>query len=89
MWQRVSSFVVLWSAAYEFGAASEPFPTSFIEMKAQRVVALILAVVAALLTATGGLLDSWRGGGSFVLTSQHAWHDGMFLLLLAIFLLLL
>ncbi len=58
-------------------------------MKVQRLLASILVVLAVLMTAVGGLLDGWRGGGQVVLTSRHAWHDGMFLLGLAIFLLLL
>ena len=58
-------------------------------MKVQRTLALIIASVAVLMTGIGGTLDSWKGGGTFVITSQHAWHDGMFLMVLAIFLLLL
>ena len=60
-----------------------------LEMKVQRFLAIVLVCVALLLTAVGGFMDSWRGGSTFVLTARHAWHDGMFLLGLAVVLLLL
>jgi hypothetical protein len=58
-------------------------------MRATRVLALVAMTLAVLMTAVGGTLDSWRGGSRFELTSRHAWHDGMFLLVLGIFLLML
>jgi hypothetical protein len=59
-------------------------------MKATRVVAILLMSIAVAFTAVGGLLDMMRvdsyGHHYAAITRQHAWHDGMFLLLLAIFL---
>jgi hypothetical protein len=57
-------------------------------MKVTRIIAIVLVVVALILTSIGGLLDAWKDG-AFVISKQHAWHDGMFLTVLAIFLLLL
>jgi hypothetical protein len=57
-------------------------------MKVTRVIAIVLVILALLLTGIGGMLDAWRDG-VFVISKQHAWHDGMFLTVLAIFLLLL
>jgi hypothetical protein len=57
-------------------------------MKTTRIVALCLVVLAVAMTSLGGALDALRGG-EIVISKQHAWHDGMFLMLLAIFLMLL
>jgi hypothetical protein len=59
-------------------------------MKTSKVVAVCLVLLAVALTAIGGFADAYRGRADgapvFVITKQHAWHDGMFLLLLALFL---
>ncbi len=54
-----------------------------------RGVIFLLVVLALLLQGTGGILDIVSGGqssGVFRITSQHAWNDGVFLLLIAILL---
>jgi uncharacterized membrane protein len=56
-------------------------------MKTTRIVAIVLAIVAVFLTALGGILDAWRGD-RLIISKQHAWHDGIFLLLLALFLII-
>ena len=57
-------------------------------MRASRVVGLILMSIAVAFTVLGGILDVLRvnesGEHYAVITRDHAWHDGMFLLLLAI-----
>jgi hypothetical protein len=58
-------------------------------MRLSKKLAIVAAVVAMLMTGLGGLLDLNRGDGSITITKQHAWNDGMFLMLLAIFLALL
>ncbi len=63
-------------------------------MKTTRLLAILAIGLAVILTAVGGTLDMWRGDAArgearLVLTSQHAWNDGIFLLLLAIALLLI
>lgn len=56
-------------------------------MKVTRLLAILVVVMAILMTGLGGLLDSWKGaGGGLVITRQHAWNDGIFLVLLGIFL---
>lgn len=61
----------------------------YLEMyRAQLRYAAILAFVFALiLTGIGG----WSNmvGKAFVITEQHAWNDGLFMMMVAIFLLLL
>jgi hypothetical protein len=51
-----------------------------------RYASLLAFVVAVLLTAVGG----WSNltGRPLIFTEQHAWNDGLFLMMVAIFLLL-
>lgn len=53
-----------------------------------RLVAILLAGIAILLTGIGGFLDAWKEN-EILISKQHAWHDGMFILVFAIFLLIL
>ncbi len=55
--------------------------------KQLRYAALFTFVVALILTGIGG----WSNmlGKALVITEQHAWNDGLFMMLVAIFLLLL
>jgi cytochrome b561 len=53
-------------------------------MKAAHWIAILIAILAVIFTGMGGLLDSWKGS-RFEITKQHAWNDGIFLMLLAIF----
>ena len=52
-----------------------------------RYAALLAFVIALILTGIGG----WSNmiGRALVITEQHAWNDGMFMIMVAIFLLLL
>lgn len=50
-------------------------------------LAILVFLVALVLTGVGGWSDIL--GKPFVVTKQHAWNDGLFLLGVAIFLLLL
>lgn len=52
-----------------------------------RYAALIAFLAALILTGIGG----WSNmlGRALVITEQHAWNDGLFMILVAIFLLLL
>ena len=50
------------------------------------LLAIVLFAVALILTGLGGWSDML--GRPVVVTKQHAWNDGMFLLLAAIFVLL-
>lgn len=52
-----------------------------------RYAALIAFLAALILTGVGG----WSNmlGKALVITEQHAWNDGLFMILVAIFLLLL
>jgi len=43
----------------------------------------ILVLIALVATGLGGALDMIENGG---LTKEHAWNDGLFMMLLAIFL---
>ena len=52
-----------------------------------RWFAISLAVLAIILTGLGGLVDMTKSG--YYITKQHAWNDGIFVMLLAIFVLLL
>ena len=49
--------------------------------------AILLFVFALILTALGGWSDMM--GRPFLVTKQHAWNDGIFLMLAGIFFLLL
>jgi hypothetical protein len=55
--------------------------------KQLRYAAIIAFVFALLLTGIGG----WSNmlGKALVITEQHAWNDGLFMMMVAIFLLLL
>ncbi len=50
-------------------------------------VAILCIVVALIATGMGGWSDML--GRSFYISKQHAWNDGIFMVLLAIFFLLL
>jgi hypothetical protein len=52
-----------------------------------RYAAIVAFVVALVLTGIGG----WSNmlGKALVITEQHAWNDGLFMMMVAIFLLLL
>lgn len=52
-----------------------------------RYAALAAFVLALILTGIGGLSNMM--GRAFVFTEQHAWNDGLFMIMVAIFLLLL
>lgn len=58
-------------------------------MRLSQKLAIVAAVVAVLMTGLGGLLDLQRGDGTIQITKQHAWNDGVFMMLLAIFLAIL
>jgi hypothetical protein len=55
-------------------------------MSALQTAAIILLVVAFLLTAFAGLMD--MSYNQFQITRQHAWNDGLFLGIVAIALLI-
>lgn len=57
-------------------------------MKATKQAAFIVLIIATILTGVGGWLDMY-GQDTLVFTKQHAWNDGLFLGILAVFLLLL
>jgi hypothetical protein len=52
-----------------------------------RYAAILAFILALIFTGIGG----WSNmlGKAFVITEQHAWNDGLFLMMVAIFLLLL
>ena len=56
-------------------------------MKSLKLAAIVLLVVAVLMTGLGGLIDIVRN--DFRITREHSWNDGLFLVVLAIALLLL
>ena len=58
-------------------------------MKALKQVAIVLLIIAAILTGIGGWLDLSGSESTLHLTKQHAWNDGLFLAIVAVFLLLL
>jgi formate hydrogenlyase subunit 3/multisubunit Na+/H+ antiporter MnhD subunit len=55
--------------------------------KQLRYAAVLAFLIALVLTGIGG----WSNmiGKAFVITEQHAWNDGLFMMMVAIFLLLL
>lgn len=56
--------------------------------KAQlQFLAMLAFGLALVLTGIGGWFNML--GRSFIITEQHAWNDGLFMMLVAIFLLLL
>jgi NhaP-type Na+/H+ or K+/H+ antiporter len=56
-------------------------------MSALQTAAVVLLVVAFLLTGLAGLMD--MSYNQFQITRQHAWNDGIFLGIVAIFVLIL
>jgi hypothetical protein len=56
-------------------------------MSALRQIAVLLLVLAVLMTGVGGLTDFLQN--DYRVTKRHAWNDGMFLVLMAIALILL
>ena len=55
-------------------------------MKFARILAFLLVIIAILLTGFGGILDMFNPPTTLRLTKEHAWNDGIFLVLVAIFL---
>jgi hypothetical protein len=55
-------------------------------MKMSRSLLWILVLIALVATGLGGALDMIENGR---LTKEHAWNDGLFMMLLAIFLALI
>jgi len=56
-------------------------------MKPLKLAAIVLLLIAVLMTGLGGLLDIVQH--DFRITREHSWNDGLFLVILAIALLLL
>ena len=56
------------------------------EMKPLKFLAVILLIIAFVMTAIGGLMD--MSYNEWKMTRQHLWNDGLFLGLLAIVILL-
>jgi hypothetical protein len=56
-------------------------------MSALQTAAVVLLIVAFLLTGLAGLMD--MSYNQFQITRQHAWNDGLFLGIVAIFVLIL
>jgi len=56
-------------------------------MKAAHWFAIFIAILAVILTGLGGAMDAWKGH-NIKITKEHAWNDGIFLILLAIFVVL-
>jgi len=52
-------------------------------MKFSRSLLWILVLIALVATGLGGALDMIENGS---ITKEHAWNDGLFMILLAIFL---
>jgi hypothetical protein len=55
-------------------------------MRPLRILACVLIIIAVLLTGTGGLLD--MTAHDFQITRRHMWNDGLFMAILAVFVLL-
>ena len=58
-------------------------------MKRSHLLIWALAAIAIVLTAVGGMINMTQKQRTpllFEITSQHAWNDGLFLMLLAILL---
>ena len=55
-------------------------------MKFTRTLAFLLVIIAILLTGFGGIVDMLNPPLTVRLTKEHAWNDGIFLMLIAIFL---
>lgn len=56
-------------------------------MKPTRVAAFLVMLIAVIMTGFGGLQDMLKS--NFQISRHHAWNDGIFLAILAVFLLLL
>ena len=56
-------------------------------MKPLKLTAIVLILVAVLMTGLGGLMDMIQH--DFRITREHSWNDGLFLVILAIALLML
>jgi hypothetical protein len=56
-------------------------------MRPLQFAALILMLVATVLTGFGGTLDMYTH--DFRITKQHMWNDGLFIAVTAVFVLLL
>jgi len=56
-------------------------------MKPLRIVAMLMIGIALFMTGVGGLLDIIKS--NYTISKEHAWNDGMFLVLVAIAVLLL
>jgi hypothetical protein len=55
-------------------------------MRPLQIAALIVMAVAVILTGLGGTLDMYAH--EFHITRQHMWNDGVFMAVLAVFVLL-
>lgn len=58
-------------------------------MKSYHLLIWALAAIAIVLTGIGGMINMTKKESTpllFEITSQHAWNDGLFLMLLAILL---
>lgn len=55
-------------------------------MKFTRALAFLLVIIAMLLTGFGGIVDMFNPPLTIRVTKEHAWNDGIFLVLVAIFL---
>jgi hypothetical protein len=56
-------------------------------MKPTQVAAIAVMLIAVIMTGFGGLQDMVQT--NFQISRRHAWNDGIFLAILAVFLLLL
>jgi hypothetical protein len=56
-------------------------------MKPLKLAAIVLILIAILMTGLGGILDMVQH--EYWITREHSWNDGLFLVVLAIALLLL
>jgi len=55
-------------------------------MKALTVFAIVLFALSVVATSAGGVMDMLQTGG---ISKRHAWSDGIYLVLAAIFVILL
>lgn len=54
-------------------------------MKALKLASVVLAIIGLSLTGLGGMMDMIEH--DFQITKKHAWYDGLFLILLSIWIL--
>jgi hypothetical protein len=52
-------------------------------------VALAFFLVSLVFTGFGGIVDMLRNGNGLVISREHAWNDGHYMILVAIFVLLI